>query len=78
VLKAQQLVEQALGPILQGIMQERRATVLLDRSAVLLAPNAIDVTGDVVRRLDMKMPTAKVVLTPLPQGAVQQQPPEEQ
>jgi outer membrane protein len=78
VLKAQQQVEQALGPILQGLMQERRATVLLDRSAVLLAPNAIDVTGDVIRRLDMKMPTAKVVPTPLPQGAVQQQAAEEQ
>ncbi len=78
VLKAQQQVEQALGPVLQGIMQERRATVLLDRSAVLLAPNAIDVTGDVIRRLDMKMPTAKVVLTPLPQGVAQQQAAEEQ
>lgn len=78
VLKAQQQVEQALGPILQGIMQERHATVLLDRTSVLLAPNAIDVTGDVVRRLDMKIPSIKVELTPLPEGVAQQQAAQEQ
>lgn len=44
VIKAQQQIEQALDPILEGIMRERGATVLLDRSSVLLAPNAIDVT----------------------------------
>ena len=71
MLKANRQVEDALGPILQGIMQERQATVLLDRTAVLLAPNAIDVTGVVVQRLDMKMPTVKVELTPLPPGLAQ-------
>jgi outer membrane protein len=73
VLRAQQQIEQSLGPILQGVMQERRATVLLDRSAVLLAPNAIDVTGDVVRRLDIKMSSVTVELTALPQSMQQQQ-----
>jgi outer membrane protein len=72
MLKANQQVEEALGPILQGIMQERQATILLDRSAVLLAPNAIDVTAVVVQRLDMKMPTVKVELAPLPPGLAQQ------
>lgn len=77
MFKANKQVEDALGPILQGIMQERQATVLLDRSAVLLAPNAIDVTGDVVQRLNVKMPTVKVELTQLPpevaQAAARQQ-----
>jgi len=68
MLRANQQVEEALGPILQGIMQERQATVLLDRSAVLLAPNAIDVTGVVVQRLDTKMGSVKVDLAPLPAG----------
>jgi outer membrane protein len=66
MLKANAQVEEALGPILQGVMQERQATVLLDRGSVLLAPNAIDVTAVVVQRLDMKMPTVKVDLAPLP------------
>jgi outer membrane protein len=74
VLKAQQQIEQALGPILQGIMQERGATILLDRTAVLLAPNAIDVTDVVIQRLDMRMPSVKVELTAPPPGAVQQAP----
>jgi Skp family chaperone for outer membrane proteins len=77
MLKANQQVEEALGPILQGVMQERQATLLLDRASVLLAPNAIDVTAVVVQRLDMKMPTIKVDLAPLPpalqQAAARQQ-----
>jgi Skp family chaperone for outer membrane proteins len=77
MLKANQQVEEALGPILQGVMQERQATVLLDRASVLLAPNAIDITAVVVQRLDMKMPTVKVDLAPLPpalqQAAARQQ-----
>ena len=73
VMKAQQQIEQALGPILQGIMKERGATILLDRSAILLAPNSIDVTQLVIQRLDMKMPTVKVELTAPPPGAQQQQ-----
>lgn len=72
VLKAQQQIEQALGPILQGIMKERGATILLDRSSILLAPNSIDVTQLVIQRLDMKMPTVKVELTAPPAGAQQQ------
>jgi Skp family chaperone for outer membrane proteins len=72
VLKAQQQIEQALGPILQGIMKERGATILLDRSSILLAPNSIDVTQLVIQRLDTKMPTVKLELT-APPGVQQQQ-----
>ena len=57
-------------------MQERQATVMLDRTAVLLAPNAIDVTDVVTQRLDMKMPTVKVQLAPPPAGAQPQQTPQ--
>ena len=73
VMKAQQQIEQALGPILQGIMKERGATLLLDRSSILLAPNSIDVTQLVIQRLDMRMSTVKVELTAPPAGAQQQQ-----
>ena len=73
VLKARQQIEEALGPILQGIMKERGATILLDRSSILLAPNSIDVTQVVIQRLDMKMSTVKVVLTAPPPGMQQQQ-----
>ena len=74
VMKAQAQVEQALGPILQGIMRERGATLLVDRSAVLLGPTAIDMTGVAIQRLDTKMSAVKVELTAPPAGAAGQPP----
>lgn len=71
MLKANQQVEEALGPILQGIMQERQATVLLDRGTVIIAPPGLDVTGIVVQRLDTKLQNVQVALTPLPPGLAQ-------
>lgn len=68
VFKARQQVEGALGPILQGIMQERGANLLFDRSAVLYSTLNIDITGVAIQRLDQKMPSTKVQLVALPAG----------
>lgn len=68
VVKARQQVEAALGPILQGIMQERGANLLLDRAAVVLGMVDIDVTRLAVERLDQKLPTVKVQLVAAPAG----------
>lgn len=76
VIKAQQQIEQALGPILEGIMRERGATLMMDRGSLILAPNSIDVTDVVIQRLDTKMPSVKVQLTPPPAGAVPPQSPQ--
>jgi outer membrane protein len=73
MMKANQQVNDALGPVLQGVMQERQATVLLDRASILIAPNSIDVTAVVIQRLDLKMPSVKVELTPLPPGLAARQ-----
>ena len=70
VLQARQQVEKALGPILQGIMQERGANILLDRAAVVLGMVDIDVTKLTVDRLNKKLPTVKVQLVNPPPGAV--------
>jgi Skp family chaperone for outer membrane proteins len=64
--KARQQVEQTLGPILQGIMKERHANLLLDRSNVVLGTIDVDITAQAVQRLDQKMPYVKVQLQPLP------------
>lgn len=66
VFKARQQVEQALGPILQGIMQERGANLMLDRSAVVFGTGNFDITGTAIQRLNQKMPSVKVDLVPLP------------
>jgi outer membrane protein len=73
VFKARQQVEQALGPILQGIMQERGANLLLDRAAVVLGTVDVDVTRAAVQRLDQKMPSVKVDLVNPPPGMVPSQ-----
>jgi outer membrane protein len=76
--KARQQVEQALGPILQGIMAERGANLLLDRNSVVLGTVDVDITGLAVQRLNQKMPSLKVELVPPPPGMQQQQPPPQQ
>ena len=69
VMKARQQVEQALGPILQGIMQQRGANILLDRAAIVLGMVDIDVTQLTIQRLNQKLPTVKVQLVSAPAGA---------
>ena len=74
VAQARQQVEAALGPILQQLMAERHANLLLDRSAIVLGTVNVDITGAAVQRLDQKMPTVKVQLvTPSPQMLQQMQ-----
>jgi Skp family chaperone for outer membrane proteins len=59
---AQQKVDQAMGPILQTIMRERGANLLLDRSAVIFSTIDVDVTATAVERLDRALPTVSVSL----------------
>jgi Skp family chaperone for outer membrane proteins len=72
VMQARQVVEKALGPILQGIMAERGANLLMDRSAVVLGTVNIDVTGLAVDRLNKKLSTVKVDLVKPPKDQKQQ------
>jgi Skp family chaperone for outer membrane proteins len=62
VLNARRQVEGALGPILQGIMAERGANLLIDRQDVVLAMMDVDVTRVTIQRLDQKLPSVKVQL----------------
>lgn len=66
VFQARQKVEQALGPILQGIMQERGAALLLDRQIVLLSTVDVDITGVAIQRLNQRLGTVKVNLVNMP------------
>ncbi|HEY5239425.1 MAG TPA: OmpH family outer membrane protein [Rhizomicrobium sp.] len=75
VLQARKQMEQALGPIVQGIMQERGANLLLDRGAVVFGTADMDVTRVAIQRLDQKLPTVKVELVAPPPGTM---PPQQQ
>ena len=58
-----QVVAQALGPIVEAIVKERGANLVLDKQAVIYSSSsAFDITPDAVARLDAKMPSYKVVL----------------
>jgi outer membrane protein len=74
VYLAKQQIDRTLGPIIQGIMQERGANLLIDRNAVVYGTNAaFDITQTAVQRLDQKLPSFKVQLVSPPPGMVPQQ-----
>lgn len=78
-LKAQQTVAQALEPILQNIMQQRGANLILDKQAVVYASpqavSAFDITMAAVDQLNQKLPSLKVDLVAPPTGAPAAAPP---
>ncbi len=64
-------IEKALGPILNTLFQERGATIMLDRGAIVLGSVDIDVTGEVIKRLDQVLPAVTVTPTAPAPGAEQ-------
>lgn len=69
--QARTKVEQALGPILEKIMIERSANLLLDRGLVVLGATDLDVTASVIGRLNTTLPKVVVTLAappPTPPG----------
>ncbi len=63
---AGQTLDQALAPILQQILAERGANLLLDRDAVILASIDVDVTPTAIQRLNDALPTLDVALSETP------------
>jgi outer membrane protein len=75
-MSARQAMEKQLGPILQQVIKERGANLVLDKQAIVMANTAsFDITGEVINRLNAAMPSYKVVLTSPPQGAAAPQTP---
>ncbi len=68
--QAQKAVEEALGPILQQLVKERGANLVLDKQAVVFANAAgFDITGDAINRLNQKLPEVMVNLNAPPPAA---------
>ena len=64
-VKAVQLVDAKVSSIIQKIVDERNADVVLDRAAVIYGAPA-DITTDVISRLNAEMTTVPVVREKLP------------
>jgi outer membrane protein len=61
VIAAQAAIEKVLGPILESIVKERGANLVLDKQAVIYANNPdFDITGEAIKMLNAKMPTYHV------------------
>jgi len=59
----------ALGPILQKIVIERGANIMIDRGAIVVSANGFDVTDVAIARLNQVLPTVTVKPTaPTPGG----------
>jgi len=68
--QGQQAMEAQLGPILQQLVKERGANLVLDKQAVVFAnATGFDITGDAINRLNQKMPAFKINLNAPPPTA---------
>ena len=68
--QGQQAMEAQLGPILQQLVKERGANLVLDKQAVVFAnATGFDITGDAINRLNQKMPAFKINLNAPPPAA---------
>jgi outer membrane protein len=65
-------ISERLRPILNTVLQQRGATVILDKGGTLASAANVDVTNDVLAQLNQQLPSVSV--TPLPQQQTQQQP----
>ena len=68
--QARAAMEGALGPILQQLVKEKGANLVLDKQAVVFAnAGGFDITGDAINRLNQKLPSFKVNLNAPPPAA---------
>ncbi|VAW05058.1 hypothetical protein MNBD_ALPHA01-2245 [hydrothermal vent metagenome] len=63
---AQNELQRALKPILQKILKEHKATMIMDVSLVIEKTSGLDVTTKVIEALDQVLPTIKVELPASP------------
>lgn len=66
--QALQPVVQTLQTVLQEVVSERNASILLDQSQVVYASESIDVTQTVIERLNQRMQTTPVTRVRAPTG----------
>lgn len=63
---ANKRLRREIAPILAALLREREAQVMLDTSQVLLSSEALDVTDEVIKRLNDVLPT--MILGPVTPG----------
>ena len=69
IVNANAEIERALKPILQSILKETGATLMMDKSLIREQVPGLDVTTRVIEQLDIAMPSITVELPPVPEAA---------
>ena len=69
IVNANNEIERALKPILQNVLKETGATMLMDKTLVREQIPGLDVTTRVIEQLDLAMPSIMVELPPIPEAA---------
>lgn len=69
ILTAQNKIWQAVAPILDDILKEKQAFLMIDRAAIVRGSADLDVTAAALERLNQKLPTVKVDLIAQAGGA---------
>lgn len=69
LVNADAAVERALKPILQNVLSQNAATILMDKTVIIEQAPGLDVTTQVIEQLDLAMPTYTVELPDLPDAA---------
>lgn len=67
-----QKIYEAIQPILNDLIKEKNARIIITRSATLAFATPIDVTDDVITRLNKKLPMIKVDQKAIAEAAKQQ------
>lgn len=78
VAMAQRQVEAVAGPIVQKIMMDHGANLMIDRQAIVIGAPGLDVTPAAIQLLDQKLPTVKVQLATPPSDMLQKMQPQQQ
>jgi len=60
--RAERELQSALTPIYQAILKGHNANVIMDRSQLILSGSGMDVTREVIEKLDAALPTLKMVV----------------
>ncbi|ESQ78144.1 OmpH family outer membrane protein [Asticcacaulis sp. YBE204] len=66
--QANVLIAQQVGPVLSSVYETKNCGVLVDRKAVLFANPAMDITGDVIKKLDDSKATVDIKRVVLPEA----------
>jgi Skp family chaperone for outer membrane proteins len=68
ILSAQAKIWTAAGPLLDDMLKEKQAAIMLDRAAIVRGTTDIDVTAAAIERLNQKLPALKIDLPPVQQA----------